>query len=477
MQTQTQLRTGQIIPNRNISFPIGTILSVQEYWNKLCLSNIFGIHKTKGRDINALITALISYKLTENLSICRANTWINRPEVLGVFNLQPFEERTLFRVLETIGSNAHEIIAGIQDCIFEQYEFEHTNINMDWTSLVLYGEKCILGKYGFSRDHRPDKKQITVGLTELSDPINVPVGLTVREGNVNDVIHFAETYNQIRDRLVPGSLVTFDKGAHSKENVDMILWDKMKYITSKKLNLSDEKRIKSFKKSKAELIDKEDGVYGIKYDKPSRIDYFFYSEKLEKDQLESKKRKALQMYEEAKAIQDSIDNKRGLPKRFRINNVLVDITYEYQTKLKTLSEEEALILANKAAINGREGFFCLVSSEDLTLKQALETYRKKDSIEKIINSLKNEIQIKPLRVWTEEGINGALIIGFMAQLFISLMRYDHPELKHTSTKFIRKSMMNLTVTVEFIKPGKKRYIFANFDPIIGVILARTSSIS
>jgi transposase len=107
----------------------------------------------------------------------------------------------------------------------------------------------------------------------------------------------------------------------------------------------------------------------------------------------------------------------------------------------------------------------------------LETYRKKDSIEKIINSLKNEIQIKPLRVWSEDGINGALIIGFIAQLFISLMRYDHMELKHTSTKFIRKSMMNLTVTVEFIKPRRKRYVFSNFDPIIGVILAQIPSIS
>jgi transposase len=477
MQTQTQLRTGQITPNSNISFPIGTILSVQEYFNKLQLFRIFGAHKRKGRDINAMISALVSYKLTENLSICKANIWINRPEVLEVFNLDKLEERTLFRILEIIGKNNEEIIAGIQDCVFEQYDFEHTDINMDWTSLVLYGDKCILGKHGFSRDHRPDKKQITVGITELASPINVPVGLTVREGNINDVTHFTDTYNQIRERLRIGSRVIFDKGAHSKENVDMILLDKMKYITSKKLNLSDDKRIKFFKKSKAELIDDVDGIYGMKYYKPSRIDYFLFSEKLKKDQLESKKRKALQMYEEARIIQDSLDNNRGLPRRYRINNVLVDITYEYQTKLKKLSEEEALVLVNAAAINGREGFFCLVSSEDLTLKQALETYRKKDSIEKIMNSLKNEIQIKPLRVWSEDGINGALILGFIAQLIISLMRYDHPELKHISTKFIRKSMMNLTVTVEFIIPRRKRYIFSNFDPIIGVILAQNPSIS
>ncbi|MDN7026232.1 hypothetical protein FGU65_15325, partial [Methanoculleus sp. FWC-SCC1] len=42
--------------------------------------------------------------------------------------------------------------------------------NMDWTSIVLHGTAAKLGKYGYSRDHRPDKKQITVGVTELADP-------------------------------------------------------------------------------------------------------------------------------------------------------------------------------------------------------------------------------------------------------------------------------------------------------------------
>jgi len=43
----------------------------------------------------------------------------------------------------------------------------------------------------------------------------------------------------------------------------------MKYLTSKKLNKSDDKRIKKFDKSKAELVDAEKGVYGIKFVKPA----------------------------------------------------------------------------------------------------------------------------------------------------------------------------------------------------------------
>ena len=99
---QTKLRTYEITPNNNICFPIGTILAVKEKYEKLDFEGVFQKYKKKGRAINSLIQALLSYKLTENLSISKGSQWINRDEVLQIFNLDTFEERTLFRTLETI---------------------------------------------------------------------------------------------------------------------------------------------------------------------------------------------------------------------------------------------------------------------------------------------------------------------------------------------------------------------------------------
>jgi transposase len=59
-------------------------------------------------------------------------------------------------------------------------------------------------------------------------------------------------------------------------------------------------------------------------------------------------------------------------------------------------------------------------------------------------------------VWTDASIYGAVIIGFIAQLFISLMRYEYDELKSKSTKFIKNSLLNLTVTVDYMKNKAKR---------------------
>ena len=135
MKYQTKLRTDEIIPNENICFPIGTIIAVKNKYEKLDFSGVFEKYKKKGRDINSLIQALLSYKLTDNLSISKGSEWINRSEVLETFDLKKFEERTLFRTLETIGKNREEIISDIQDRLFQTYNFEHTDVNLDWTSL------------------------------------------------------------------------------------------------------------------------------------------------------------------------------------------------------------------------------------------------------------------------------------------------------------------------------------------------------
>jgi len=58
---QTQLRTNEVGPTENISFPIGTIFLVARLYDVLNSRTIFGKHKTRGIDINGLLQALNSY--------------------------------------------------------------------------------------------------------------------------------------------------------------------------------------------------------------------------------------------------------------------------------------------------------------------------------------------------------------------------------------------------------------------------------
>ena len=271
-------RTDEIMPNDNISFPIGTFVTVEQYYDKLGLYDIIGKHKNKGADINALVKALVSYRLTENQSITKASDYINRDPVLEFLGISGFNQKTLYRTLGILGNNREEVIADIQDILFSAFDFEHTDINMDWTSLVLWGTKCKLGKHGYSRDKRPDKHQVNIGLSELRTPINIPIGLTVQPGNINDQTHFHDTFVQVKDHLRAGSLVVIDQGANSKKNLDHIENSSMKYLTMRQLNKSDEKTwIKNFNDMDAELVDEEKGVYGLTRVFPTRTNYMYFS--------------------------------------------------------------------------------------------------------------------------------------------------------------------------------------------------------
>ncbi|MGV8109631.1 hypothetical protein [Methanospirillum sp.] len=60
-----------------------------------------------------------------------------------------------------------------------------------------------------------------------------------------------------------------------------------------------------------------------------------------------------------------------------INSFLVDVDYFIRTKLMELSEDGAVRLLEEKFITGREGYFCLKFSKNLTRTKALLTYRKR----------------------------------------------------------------------------------------------------
>ena len=62
-------------------------------------------------------------------------------------------------------------------------------------------------------------------------------------------------------------------------------------------------------------------------------------------------------------------------------------------------------------------------------------------------------------------------------VIISLTRYEHKNTKRISTKFIKKSLMDLTVTVEYQENGTKKDIFSNFDEINCTILGKNQAVT
>ena len=337
---------------------------------------------------------------------------------------------------------------------------------MDWASIYFEAKPSDYIKYGHSRDHRPDRPQVTIGLAQ-DQRSQLPVGLSIQPGNINDQTHFKITYREIKPGLRTGSVLVFDAGATGIPNLDLLVSDKMKYLSRMKLNQSDIKQhLNTFNKDEWTPVvtgNKDEQVYGKKLLFPSRTKYLYFSQNLYNDTLLNRRKHLEQEYDEALSLWKTIQEMKRPRQKYRNSNHFLQTHLSYTFPLTGLSREEAIDRALQLSIAGKEGFFALVSNKDFSLHEALQYYREKDSVEKLFNSIKNELHIRPTRCWTQEAIDGSILVVFLAQLVISLLRYKHASLRRVSTKFIMQSLSNFALTIIVGKNGVKNRVFSNFD--------------
>jgi transposase len=465
---QTTLKTpDHIKPNQNKTFPIGTLQTVTTIFEDLHLPPLLNGLKHCGHRLSGLVTGLVSYKMTEDLSVSRCHQWMtSNPLLLDYLHLASFEDDALYRALAILGEHKHQILRHLLQVLTEEYDVGLDMVFMDWTTVYFEAKPTNYIKYGYSRDHRPDRPQVTIGLAQ-DQYSQLPVGLSIQPGNINDQDHFKITYQQIKPELRTGSVLVFDAGATGAPNLDLIVADKMKYLSRMKLNTSDiTHHLKTFKKEEWTQVmtkNQDEQVFGKMLVFPSRTKYLFFSQTLYDDTLSNRRRRLEQEYDDALSLWKTIQEKKTPRKKYRNSNHFLQTHLSYTFPLTGLSRQQAIERALQLSITGKEGFFSLVSNKDFSLHEALQYYREKDSVEKLFNSIKNELHVRPTRCWTQEAIDGSILIVFLAQLVVSMLRYQHASLRKISTKFIVQSLSNFALTIIADANGVKNRVFSNFD--------------
>jgi transposase len=278
---QTTLKTPHHIkPNQNKTFPIGTLQTVTNIFEELDLPPLLDHLKHCGHQLSGLVTGLVCYKMTEDLSVSRCHQWMTNPLILDYLHLSESGDDALYRGLALLGENRHLILSYLLRILKDHYDVGLDMVFMYWTSSHFEAKPTPLIKYGYSRDHRPDRPQVTIGLAQ-DQHSQLPVGLSIQPGNINDQNHFKITYQQIKSGLRTGSVLVFDAGATGIPNLDLLVSDKMKYLCRMKLNTSDiTHHLNTFNKEEWTPVmtgnaDKE--VYGEKLMFPSRTKYLYFS--------------------------------------------------------------------------------------------------------------------------------------------------------------------------------------------------------
>jgi transposase len=441
--------------HKNVTFPIGNIVMLDRIKKDYGYFDfVFDEIAGKARDFQEIVKSLIYNKLTDNISINQIPN-IYPEEVFEYMGLEKTPaERTFYRTIERLGDKFEFVLERHQQFL-KRNDLISKEQFVDFSSTYFEGIKPELGALGYSRDGAPGKKQITFGIsTGIS---NIPTALTIQKGNVQDKTHFKHTFNVAKKVLEKGSILIFDCGANTKTNKKMIRKGDYHYLTLKaKKKKSYRPIIQSFlqeKKNESTVkFELNEIVYEcVKLVRDNEITYIFFSEKLYQEQLLKRDKKYQKLLEK---------NDKNLKKVKKGKNLGSVITKEGYIILHG-SLQKTLAPISNPFINGLEGFFALESSVNDYPAKILSLYKDRDKAEKFIRGLKDGLDLRPIRHWSDLAIKGYLLLTFLTNFIVNLTLYLAKKPVVRDIRLLRKFLNNLTLTVAYPSNAFKFTVLSN----------------
>ena len=277
----------------SVTLPIGSISVIDKIEEDTGLiSGIFRNSGGKSKDFVGIAKLFLANRIEDTVSVHQLLPTSSK-EKLGLLGIgEEPSERSLYRGIQRIGRLLPIFIERYQDTIKKHGLVDENQIT-DFSSSYFEGKKAELADFGYSRDHRPDKKQITWG---IATGINgVPTALTIQKGNIQDKTHMREMLRVSMRIVDKGSLFMYDCGGNSPWVKDKIVDNAYNYLTLKAKKVRTYKRhIKGFEKECKEIKVGEKEYLAVKRKSDTRDGeflYIFFSKELCEDQLRKKESK------------------------------------------------------------------------------------------------------------------------------------------------------------------------------------------
>jgi transposase len=151
-------------------------------------------------------------------------------DLLGVAAEKVNEDR-LYRALDQLLPHKEALEKHLKNRLGELFELDYDLLLYDVTSTYFEGEakQIPLAQRGYSRDHRPDCKQVNIALVVSRE--GIPLGYQLFAGNRNDVTTLEEIVDRI-ERLYgkANRIWVMDRGMISEENVRFLKEAGRRYI-------------------------------------------------------------------------------------------------------------------------------------------------------------------------------------------------------------------------------------------------------
>ena len=362
---RTRIHARISMPNENVTMTAGNRILAESVFKDTGLNDFLdGLKRSQGNSVAAETIALVanSVEMT-GLSVNRLDRVLADEHVRAEYGLDRSAARSIYRTVERLGRNSDDIVRFLATVLRMRYGVGMDTVFMDWTSMYFEAPPNNIVKLGYSRDKRPDRPQVTVGLS-MDRATGMPIGLTVNPGNIMDVTHFDETFRQLRPLLPDDAMLVFDNGAYSKDNAKLLDSSGFGFVTRLQLNTSDDAFVQTHDQD-WECLDEDISFLRTK-GSLGRTRYIFRSRKRERETLERYRHRAEKDWNQMVELRNAVDKGKRPRKKYRISNCFVDTHLSYRFPLGFASKERAIDHAVESMIGGREGLFVLLTNRSLS---------------------------------------------------------------------------------------------------------------
>lgn len=336
----------------------------------------------------------------------------------------------------------------------------------DITSISSYSELNEYIKYGYNRDL--DKlPQLNLAIL-FSQKGRLPVYFERTPGNITDVTTLHNLLKTFKALDIQTLHYVMDKGFYSKKNVDELLAARDKFTLSVPLN---NKWVQHAIDDIYETIHGPEG-----YQKLDNEILYIHSRLYPWGR--GRRRCYLHLYYNAHARADAVDRFTeelvGYKKELESGQPINEHQKAYDTffVIKTTPKRGTKASYNTEAVNQHikryAGFQALLSNSIKDPVESLQIYRDKDVIEKSFDDLKNQLDMKRLRMHSSATVDGRLFVQFIALIYMSALRREMRKsglIKQYTVRELLQEMETLTkvnysgkyghILTEVTKPQRK----------------------
>ena len=300
------------------------------------------------------------------------------------------------RIEELLFARRRDLFSGLQVAFF------------DTTSLYFEGAGGeSLGQHGYSKDHRPDLKQMVVGV--VLDERGWPLCCFLLPGNTADITMLVPVVDQLRTRFgIERVCVVADRGLISAETIRELEARQWEYILGA--------RLRSVKEIREEVLSRAGRYHVVQGPREQSKD----PSPLKVKEVWVDERRYIVCHNEEQAEKDRHDREAVLAKlRDQLEQGPKSLVGNKGFRKYLRAEGEFTIDADKVAAEERfDGKWVLRTNTALTASEVASRYKDLLHVESMFRSLKSLLDTRPIFHRCDDTIRGHVFCSFLALLLM-----------------------------------------------------------